>query len=93
MELRAQRGVSLVDADLSRRGPTEKPAGISAFVTARGSIDYVHKSQNDETGLANASVVLSGAVRLAGLVAETLALWAGQTEAWTSSARAPRLVL
>lgn len=74
-DLRAQRGVSLVDADLLRRGPVETPAGFSAFVTARSSVDYVHQSQTDETGFGNASVVLSGAVRAGGIVAETLALW------------------
>ena len=34
----------------SRRGPVEEPAGFSAFVTARSSIDYIHKSQTGETG-------------------------------------------
>ena len=92
VDLRAQRGVSLVDADLARRGPAEKPAGVSAFVTARGSIDYVHKSQNDETGLANASVVLSGAVRVAGLVAETLALWRPNQDGPDFQRQASRLV-
>jgi len=74
-DLRAQRGVSLVDTDLLRRGPVETPAGFSAFVTARSSIDYVHQSQTDQTGFGNAQVVLSGAVRAGGIVAETLALW------------------
>ena len=75
VDLRAQRGVSLVDADFLRRGPVETPAGFSAFVTARSSVDYVHQSQSDRTGLGNASVVLSGAVRAGGIVAESLALW------------------
>jgi outer membrane usher protein len=75
VDLRAQRGVSMVDADLMRRGPTEKPAGFSAFLTARSSIDYVHKSQTGQPGFDNASIVLTGAVRAAGIVAETLALW------------------
>jgi len=80
VDVRAQRGLSLVDADLSRRGPVEGPAGFSAFVTARSSIDYIHKSQTGEKGLDNASVVLTGAVRAGGIVAETLALWRpGQT--------------
>ena len=80
VDIRAQRGLSLVDADLSRRGPVEEPADFSAFVTARSSIDYIHKSQTGETGLDNASVVLTGAVRAGGFVAETLALWRpGQT--------------
>jgi outer membrane usher protein len=55
--------------------PRRDPAGFSAFVTANGSIDYVHQSENDETGFANASIVLTGAVRAGGIVAETLALW------------------
>jgi len=75
VELRGQRGVSLVDNDFQNRGPVETPAGFSAFVTANGTIDHVHRSENDETGFGNASIVLSGAVRAAGIVAETLALW------------------
>jgi outer membrane usher protein len=75
VELRGQRGVSLVDNDFNNRGPAESPAGFSAFLTANGSIDYIHQSQTDETGFGNASIILTGAVRAAGIVAETLALW------------------
>jgi len=92
VDLRAQKGVSLVDADFSRRGPAEKPAGFSAFLTARGSIDYVHQTQSGETGLTNQSVVLTGAVRAAGIVAETLALWRPGQEGPDFQRQASRLV-
>jgi outer membrane usher protein len=74
-DLRAQRGLSLVDEAFLRRGPAEAPAGFSAFVTARSSVDYVHRSETDPRGFGNAQLVLSGAVRTGGIVAETLALW------------------
>ncbi|NIJ18675.1 outer membrane usher protein [Sphingomonas naasensis] len=70
---RASRSVQL--GDDSRRGPVTytAPAGLSAYLNIRGSLDWVQ--QGADEGLAAPVTFLDGAVRAGGVVLEGEANW------------------
>lgn len=72
-ELRAAQGLSISNLDRERFGNFVQPAGFSAYLNARGNLDYVH--EGGDTGFGDPVVFLDFASRLNGLVFESQAIW------------------
>ena len=72
-EIRAAQGLSISNLDRERFGNFAVPAGFSAYLNARGNIDYSHRGS--DTGFGDPVVFLDVASRLKGVVFETQALW------------------
>lgn len=70
---RASRSVALRDSDA--RGPVTyvAPAGLSAYLNIRGSLDWVE--QGPDSGIAAPVTFLDGAIRAGGVVLESEANW------------------
>lgn len=71
--LRAAQGVSIAPLDRMRLGEYSQPAGFSAYLNARGNLDYVHQGASE--GLGDPIVFLDFASRLNGVVLETQGVW------------------
>jgi outer membrane usher protein len=72
-ERRASRTVQVSPLDRDRIGSFVKPAGFSAYVNVRSSLDYLH--QGPDEGLQTPVLFLDGAARIGAIVAETEAIW------------------
>ena len=72
-EIRAAQGLSISNLDRERFGNFVAPAGFSAYLNARGNIDYSHRGS--DTGFGDPVIFLDMASRLKGVVFETQALW------------------
>lgn len=72
-EHRASRNLSVSALDRERIGDRLRPAGFSAYLNMRGSLDYFESGF--DTGLASPVMLLNGAVRAGSIVAETDAIW------------------
>jgi outer membrane usher protein len=68
-ELKAQRTIQITPLGTEMVGGFAKPASFSAYLTMRGSVDYVESGIN--RGLGTPAIYLDGAARLAGVVFET----------------------
>ncbi|MFL6845714.1 MAG: fimbrial biogenesis outer membrane usher protein [Allosphingosinicella sp.] len=68
-ERRASRTVQVSPLDRARIGNFAKPAGFSAYVNVRGSLDYLH--QGADEGLQEPVFFMDGATRFAGIVLES----------------------
>lgn len=77
-ERRASRTVQVSPLDNARIGNFVKPAGFSAYVNVRGSLDYLH--QGGDEGLQEPVFFMDGAARLAGIVLESEIAWSPGTE-------------
>lgn len=72
-ERRASRTVQVSPLDRARIGNFVQPAGFSAYVNVRGSLDYLWEGFND--GVQSPVFFLDGATRFAGVVLESEAAW------------------
>jgi outer membrane usher protein len=72
-ERRASRTVQVSPLDRTRIGNFVQPAGFSAYVNVRGSLDYLHQGFND--GFQSPVLFLDGATRFGGVVLESEAAW------------------
>lgn len=72
-ERRASRTVQVSPLDRARIGNFVEPAGFSAYVNVRGSLDYLHQGTND--GLQSPVFFVDGATRFGGVVLESEAVW------------------
>jgi outer membrane usher protein len=72
-ERRASRSVMVSPMDRDRIGTFAKPAGFSAYVNVRGSLDYLHNGPND--GFGDPVFFLDGATRIGGVVLESEAFY------------------
>ncbi|KHK93735.1 pilus assembly protein PapC [Novosphingobium malaysiense] len=73
VEMRASRRLSVSALDRSAIGTFAKPAGFSAYLNVRGSVDLVESGV--DTGFNEPVFLLNGATRAGGVVAETDAIW------------------
>lgn len=87
---RASRAVDLRDG--SGRGPVsyEEPAGLSAYLNVRGSLDWVQ--QGPDQGFAAPVTFLDGAIRAGGVVLESEANWQADAAGPDFQRRGTRLV-
>jgi len=72
-EWRASRSLQVSPLDRARFGTFEKPAGFSAYLNMRGSVDYVEKG--GPTGWATPNIFLDGAARFDNFAVETQGVW------------------
>jgi outer membrane usher protein len=72
-ERRASRTVQVSPLDRARIGNFVQPAGFSAYVNVRGSLDYLYQGTND--GLQSPVFFVDGATRFGGIVLESEAAW------------------
>lgn len=77
-ERRASRTVQVSPLDRERIGNFVQPAGFSAYVNVRGSLDYHHQGFND--GFQSPVFFLDGATRFGGVVLESEAAWSPGTD-------------
>ena len=71
LERRASRDVQVSALDAGQVGEVVTPARVSGFLNARSNVDFLH----GDGGLAAPLIYLDAAVRVAGVVAESDALW------------------
>jgi outer membrane usher protein len=67
-DLRPRQAISISGGYGDLTGPVAEPEDFSAYITAFGNVDYVHRG--DDSGLRTPSVVLDSAVRYRGFVLE-----------------------
>ncbi|TXC73270.1 fimbrial biogenesis outer membrane usher protein [Sphingorhabdus soli] len=72
-ELRISRSVIVSPLDRDRIGSVIEPAGFSAYLNIRATADYIHAG--GPTGFNEPLMILDGAARLGGVVAESEAIW------------------
>jgi outer membrane usher protein len=72
-ERRATRSLQVTPTNPAQIGTFERPAGFSAYMNVRGNLDYVHEGFDE--GLNAPVMFLDGAARIAGIVAESEAIW------------------
>jgi outer membrane usher protein len=72
-ERRASRSVNVSPMDRNSVGTFEKPAGFSAYVNVRSSLDYVHNGPGN--GFGDPVFFLDGATRVGGVVLESEAFY------------------
>lgn len=72
-QMRASRSLQVSPLDRAKFGRFEAPAHVSAYLNARGSLDYVHQGANK--GLGDPIFFLDSAVRVDRLVLESQAIW------------------
>jgi outer membrane usher protein len=73
VERRASRSVAVTSLDRERLGEVLRPLNSSAYLNIRGSFDLIE--DGFDTGFENPNLLLDGAVRLGGVVAESEAVW------------------
>lgn len=72
-EKRASRQLSVSALDRTKLGSFSQPAGASAYLNVRGTVDLVESGP--DTGFTDPLFFLNSAVRLGGIVAESDAIW------------------
>lgn len=72
-ERRISRSVIVSPLDRERIGEVVKPADFSAYLNIRGTADYIHAGGDE--GFATPILLLDGATRIGGVVAESEAIW------------------
>lgn len=72
-ELRISRAVIVSPLDRDRIGSVITPADFSAYLNIRATADYIHAG--GPTGFNEPLMILDGAARLGGVVAESEAIW------------------
>ena len=73
VEKRASRSLSVSPLDRARLGNVSKPAGFSAYLNIRGSLDLVE--DGPDNGFGKPVLLLNAATRIGQIVAEGDALW------------------
>lgn len=73
VERRASRSVAVTSLDQERLGEVLTPLDATAYLNLRGSFDLVEDGFDE--GFENPNMLLDGAVRLGGVVAESDAIW------------------
>ncbi|GGE03572.1 hypothetical protein GCM10011515_23950 [Tsuneonella deserti] len=73
VERRGSRSVAVTSLDQERLGEVLTPLDASAYLNVRGSFDLVEDGFDE--GFENPNMLLDGAVRLGGVVAESDAIW------------------
>ncbi len=67
---RAHRSIGLAELDRAIYGDFIEPRGFSAYLNARGALDYVHTTGPSQ-GFGDGLVLLNGAMRMSGVVLES----------------------
>lgn len=78
VEARVRQSIGLADLDRSVYGDFQAPAGFSAYLNMRGSVDYAHVGLDQ--GFGDTLILLDGAARWGGVVLENEASWSSSDE-------------